>query len=98
LLLSYVTLGIVVFAAGEVTAPISSGGSAAAVVAGACLAAVALVVPVAWLGAAWSLVYEDSRRALPPGARESGRDLDGNRSRVDPPKAQEVVVDRLWKR
>jgi hypothetical protein len=93
LLLSYATLGVVVFAAGKVTAPIASGGSAAAVVVGACLTAGALVVPVAWLGAVWSLVYEDSRRALPPGAQE--REQDPHGARVDPPVAQEVVVDRL---
>jgi hypothetical protein len=70
LLLSYVTLGAVVYAAGEVTAPLaSSGGSAEAIVVGSCLTAGALAVVVAWLGAAWSLVYEDARRALPPGAR-----------------------------
>jgi hypothetical protein len=99
LLLSYLTVGVVVFAAGEVTAPISSGGSAVAVVAGGCLTAGALVVPVAWLGVAWSLVYEDSRRRLPPGAREGGQDPPRqDHSRVDPPMADEVTVYRLGKR
>jgi hypothetical protein len=69
LLLSYFSLGVVVQMAGFVTAPLSTVSGGPAVGLGAALSVAALVVAVAWLGAAWSLVYHDARRALPPGER-----------------------------
>lgn len=69
LLLSYFSFGAVVWGANLVMAPLSVAvGDAAAGVVGVVLSGIALVVALAWLGAAWSLVYEDARRALPPGA------------------------------
>jgi hypothetical protein len=47
----------------------AAAGNAVAGLAGLAVGAVVIVVLLAWLGAAWSLVYEDARRALPPGAR-----------------------------
>lgn len=46
----------------------AAAGSTVAVLAGLAVGAVVFVVVLAWLGATWSLVYHDARRALPPGA------------------------------
>jgi hypothetical protein len=45
----------------------SADAGLAGTVVGLLLGASALVVILAWLGAAWALVYEDARRARPPG-------------------------------
>jgi hypothetical protein len=67
LLLSALGLGLCVGASSSLAE--SSGATAIAAVLATGVTASLFVVFLAWLGAAWSLVYEDSRRALPPGTR-----------------------------
>jgi hypothetical protein len=68
LLLSYLVLGTVIQAVGFVTTGLFDEYEILApALVGVVLVAAGLVVAIGWLGAAWSLVYEDSRRAHPAG-------------------------------
>jgi hypothetical protein len=58
--------GFVTTVPGSVTTAVA--GEIGGLVVQAVLGVVVLVLVLAWLGAAWALVYEDARRARPPGA------------------------------